>query len=207
VTTKNHNIQFEVNYPIASISSHFSSTDPDYHMKARVGMLGRFYFSLNYINFNDFTLPPVDLSYVDFTCENKEDITNTSFFNKRQNNFPIEGQRTVYTLGFQLPNTLPESVMDPAFSDQTDKRAIGAYIKIEVKGYQLVPGGLYYTSHNSYLRGDIQVDINNCASPCQEFVGFYAFDELLKEKLIQFRLELLNPVPSSVGFRLKVVIF
>lgn len=199
VTTQNHSLFFEVAYPIASITSHYTTSNSDYFIRARFAVAGRFLYTLNYFNLTGFTLDPNDMSYIDFTCENKEDITNTSFFNQRQNNYPIENTKTIYTVGFQLPNTLPEGIMNPSFIDQTDRRAIGAYIKIEINGYKLVPGGLYYSSHNSYLRGDLQVEINSCAA-CQEYVGFYAFEELLKEKLIQFRLELLNPNATSVNF-------
>lgn len=196
-TTKNHSLFFEVSYPLASIVGFFSAADTDYRIRARMSIDGHYSYTLSFFNFSQLVLPPLDLSYVDFTCHNKEDLSNTSFFNRRQSNFPIENQRTIYTLGFQLPNTLPEAVMDPAFADQDDRRAIGAYIKVQVDGYRLVSGGLYYTSHNSYLRGDVKVDINDCTLPCQEFVGFYAFEELLKEKLIQFRLELLNPAYAA----------
>jgi hypothetical protein len=163
---------------------------------------GRFYHTLNYYNLSNLQLDPVEISYVDFTCHNKEDIEGTSFFNARQTHFPIEGQKSVYTLGFQLPNTLPEGIMDPGMTDDTDRRAIGAYIKIKVDGYRVLNTGLYYSSHNSFLRGELKKDVSPCAGACDQYVGFYAFEELLKEKLIQFRLELENPAytGSNVTF-------
>lgn len=204
VTAQNHNLSFEVGYPLASIKGFFSATDPDYHVRGRIVYDGRFLHSFNYRNLSQFLLDPVEASYADFTCHTKEDLLNTSFFNRRQNNFPIEGQRTIYTLGFQLPNTLPEGVMDPGMADDTHRRAIGAYIKIRVEGYTVINSGLYYSSHNSFLRGELQKDVNDCVAPCDQHVGFYAFDELLKEKLIQFRLELLNPAYTGSNVNNKV---